>query len=65
MQAFSADGTSILQNNEAPGQSVFHVHFHVIPRFNADSTWRRVRLTEQTRADRLRQRDALARALRG
>lgn len=31
--AFSADGITILQFNEAPaGQSVFHLHVHVIPR---------------------------------
>ena len=31
--AFAADGISIMQFNEAAGgQSVFHLHFHVIPR---------------------------------
>ncbi|MBP1856681.1 HIT family protein [Rhizobium herbae] len=31
--AFDADGVTIMQFNEAPaGQSVFHLHFHVIPR---------------------------------
>lgn len=31
--AFAADGLTILQyNEEAGGQSVFHLHFHVIPR---------------------------------
>jgi histidine triad (HIT) family protein len=31
--AFNADGVSIMQFNEAAGgQSVFHLHFHVIPR---------------------------------
>ena len=31
--AFSADGLTILQYNEsAGGQSVFHLHFHVVPR---------------------------------
>lgn len=34
MIAFAADGISVLQFNEtAGGQSVFHLHFHVIPRF--------------------------------
>jgi histidine triad (HIT) family protein len=32
--AFSADGLTIQQFNEsAGGQVVFHIHFHVIPRF--------------------------------
>lgn len=34
MKAFSADGVMLVQYNEAPaGQTVFHLHFHVIPRF--------------------------------
>lgn len=36
-QAFSADGIHIRQNNEtASGQDVFHLHFHVIPRYDGD-----------------------------
>lgn len=32
-QAFSADGVSVFQYNEAAGgQSVFHLHIHVVPR---------------------------------
>lgn len=33
--AFAADGVSVMQFNEAAGgQSVFHLHYHVIPRFD-------------------------------
>ncbi len=35
--AFGCDGVNILQNNgEAAGQTVFHLHVHVIPRFAGD-----------------------------
>ena len=35
MRAFDADGVTVIQFNEAPaGQSVFHLHVHVIPRFD-------------------------------
>jgi len=34
---FGADGFNILQNNnEAAGQSVFHFHIHLIPRYEND-----------------------------
>ena len=36
-KAFFADGIHIRQNNEpASGQDVFHLHFHVIPRYYKD-----------------------------
>lgn len=35
-EAFDADGVAVMQFNEAAsGQSVFHLHFHVIPRFES------------------------------
>lgn len=34
-KAFDADGITVLQFNEpAGGQTVYHLHFHVIPRFD-------------------------------
>ncbi|GAA5496399.1 protein hit [Rubritalea halochordaticola] len=37
-KAFAADGIQIRQNNEAAaGQDVFHLHFHVIPRYHEDA----------------------------
>jgi histidine triad (HIT) family protein len=34
IRAFEADGVTVLQFNEpASGQTVFHLHFHIIPRF--------------------------------
>ncbi len=44
MKAFGADGFNLIQNNgEAAGQSVFHLHLHVIPRRKGDQAvglWR-------------------------
>ena len=35
--ALGCDGINILQNNgEAAGQTVFHLHFHIIPRYTDD-----------------------------
>jgi histidine triad (HIT) family protein len=35
MRAFDANGVTVIQFNEpVAGQSVFHLHFHVIPRFD-------------------------------
>ena len=37
IDVFRADGVNILQNNNpAAGQSVFHFHIHVIPRYEND-----------------------------
>lgn len=43
-KVLKCDGVNILQNNgEAAGQTVFHVHMHVIPRYKGDQvqiTWK-------------------------
>lgn len=42
-EVLNCDGVNILQNNgEAAGQTVFHLHIHVIPRYKGDNmglTW--------------------------
>lgn len=38
MKAFDADGVMLMQFSEAPaGQTVFHLHFHVIPRYGNEA----------------------------
>ncbi len=48
--AYHCDGINILQNNgEAAGQTVFHFHVHVIPRFKDDAVdieWEKGQLPE-------------------
>lgn len=37
-KVLGCDGVNIVQNNgEAAGQTVFHLHFHVIPRYEGDN----------------------------
>jgi len=53
-KAFSAEGIHIRQNNEpAAGQDVFHLHFHVIPRYQGDDfeTTKYERLTLEKRKE--------------
>ena len=46
------DGMNVVQNNgEAAGQTVFHFHMHLIPRYKGDSvnvTWKTGKLTEDS-----------------
>ncbi len=34
--AWEAIGTTVFQNNGSPGQTLFHLHVHVVPRFTGD-----------------------------
>jgi len=49
-EVFGCDGVNILQNNgPAAGQTVFHLHVHVIPRFDNDgviSDWDHLELSD-------------------
>jgi histidine triad (HIT) family protein len=51
MAKLDCDGTSIFQmNREAGGQTVFHLHMHVVPRFKGDDLqkpWKVVAATEE------------------
>jgi histidine triad (HIT) family protein len=46
-RAFQPDGMTLMQTNErAGGQSVFHVHLHLVPRWNGDNVivpWKALR----------------------
>lgn len=54
-KVLGCDGINILQNNgEAAGQSVFHLHFHIIPRYNNDNfviPWEHVSYAEGEAAE--------------
>ncbi|NCB93915.1 MAG: HIT family protein [Clostridia bacterium] len=54
-EALGCDGFNILQNNgEAAGQTVFHFHIHLIPRYENDGvglTWKQGTLTDEVKAE--------------
>ena len=54
-KALRCDGYNIVQNNgEAAGQTMFHFHIHVIPRYTGDNagvTWTPGTLTEEDRQE--------------
>ena len=51
--ALGCDGFNIVQNNEEPaGQTVFHFHMHLIPRYEGDNAgfgWNMGKLTDEVR----------------
>ena len=52
------DGYNVLQNNgEVAGQTVFHYHMHLIPRYKEDDVkigWKAGKLTEEVREEILK-----------
>lgn len=54
-EALNCDGLNVVQNNgEAAGQTVFHFHMHVIPRYTGDGvgvTWTPGTLTDEDREE--------------
>ena len=51
----NCDGFNIVQNNgEIAGQTVFHFHMHLIPRYEGDQvalTWKPVELTDEMKEE--------------
>lgn len=58
-EALHADGLNLVQNNGlAAGQTVFHYHMHLIPRYEKDQVgelWKPGSLTEEQRQEILNQ----------
>ena len=58
VEGLGCDGLNIVQNNgEAAGQTVFHFHMHLIPRYNGDSvgiTWTPGTLTDEAKEEILK-----------
>ena len=54
-ETLNCDGVNIVQNNsEAAGQTVFHFHLHMIPRYKDDNVglgWKMGELTDEDKED--------------
>jgi histidine triad (HIT) family protein len=66
---YGAEGSIVFQNNVAPGDLLFHLHVHVVPRFTGDQfVMTRAAVAEVPRPERVRQaagmRSVLARFAR-
>ena len=57
-EVLGCDGYNVLQNNgEAAGQTVFHFHMHLIPRYEGDQvalTWKPGELTDEEICDKMK-----------
>jgi histidine triad (HIT) family protein len=57
-ETFHCDGVNVLQNNElAAGQTVYHFHTHIIPRFTGDKlglAWKQGKPTDEEQAETCR-----------
>ena len=58
MEVLHCDGVNVVQNNgEAAGQTVFHFHIHLIPRYEGDGagvTWKPGELSDEVRDEILK-----------
>jgi histidine triad (HIT) family protein len=62
--AFSATGSMLIQNNHTPGQTLLHVHVHVVPRAEGDNFVMSADVVQEVpRAERAEQADTLRAAL--
>ena len=54
-EGLSCDGVNVVQNNgEAAGQTVFHFHMHIIPRYEGDKagvSWTPGKLTDEEKEE--------------
>ena len=54
-EGLSCDGVNVVQNNgEAAGQTVFHFHMHIIPRYDGDKagvSWTPGKLTDEVKEE--------------
>ena len=54
-EGLSCDGVNVVQNNgEAAGQTVFHFHMHIIPRYTGDNagvSWKPGKLTDEVKEE--------------
>ena len=61
-EALKCDGFNIVQNNgETAGQTVFHFHMHLIPRYTGDGvglTWTPGTLTDEIKEEILTKMNA-------